>query len=151
MAPLASDRRTPAEPSWPLTRFFDALGRLGRLRVIHQAGPSTFEALCEFGPYEFGAGHLNAITDAYHWHLRLTGLRHVRSHDRVHARSGRRVLFFELRESELVAPFCSIYLHREKGAEFEPDRVAQFAAMHAELAEGCVLDQEELRKDQETR
>lgn len=137
-----SEAAPPAEraAAWSHRRFFDALRSLGRLRVISRSGPSTFEALCTFGPYGFGHGHMNAITDAYHWHLALDGFRHLRSRDTVHERSGRRVLFFELREREDAPPFLFIYLHREKGEEFEPERERAFAALHAELGDGCALE-----------
>ena len=125
---------------WSHRRFFDALGALGRLRVVSRSGPSTFEALCRFGPYGFGHGHMNALTDAYHWHLALDGFGHVRSCDTVHERSGRRVLFFELRERAEAAPFLFIYLHREKGEEFDAQRERQFAAIHAELSGGRALE-----------
>lgn len=137
----------PAVPAgsvpWSCPRFFHALRSLGRLRVISRCGPSTFEALCDFGPHGYAQGHMNAITDSYHWHLHVDGFRHLRSRDETHARSGRRVLFFELRERADSAPFLLIYLHREKGAEFEPEREAAFQALHAELSEGVELARED--------
>jgi hypothetical protein len=129
----------PAADVWTHARFFALLRELGRLRVIHQSGPSTFEALCEMGPHGFAGGFMNAITDAYHWHLRVDGFGHLRSQDTTHRRSGRRVLFFELRERADAAPFAMIYLHREKGAEFEPEREKRFLAAHAQLADGRAL------------
>ena len=111
--------------------FFALLRELGRLRVIHRSGPSTFEALCTMGPHGFAEGHMNAITDAYHWHLKLSDFGFVRSHDTIHARSGRRVLFFELREGPDAPPFSFIYLHREKGAEFSPEIEKRFLEAHA--------------------
>ena len=129
--------------SWSHRRFFDALRSLGRLRVISRSGPSTFEALCSFEAYGFGHGHMNAITGAYHWHLSLRGFGHLRSGDEIHERSGRRVLFFELRERAGSAPFLFIYLHREKGEEFEAGREQRFAALHAELSQGLALAFEE--------
>ena len=63
----------------------------------------------------------------------------MRSHDTVHARSGRRVLFFELRESADARPFLFLYVHRERSAEFEPAREAAFAALHDALSEGVAL------------
>lgn len=128
-----------AGAGWTHRRFFDALRALGQLRVISRSGPSTFEALCTFGPYGFGHGHMNAITDAYHWHLALAPFRHLRTRDQVHQRSGRRVLFFELRESPDATPFLFIYVHREKGAEFDPEIEKRFAELHAELADGVAL------------
>jgi len=113
------------------------MGELGPLRVISISGPSVFEALVTFGPYGFAQGHMNAMTPAYHWHLKLAGLSRVRTRDEVHARSGRRVLFFELYEPEASAPFLRIYLYREKNADFEPEREKRFAEAHAELAEGA--------------
>jgi len=127
---------------WTARRFFALLGALGRLRVISQSGPSTFEALCSVGPFEIAHGFVNAITPAYHWHLALKRFRHLRSHDEVHARSGRRVLFFSLHEAADAAPFLRIYLHREKGAEFEPDREARFAAAHGALRDGAPIELE---------
>lgn len=139
MATAPHPETTPAAAAWTHRRFFDALRELGRLRVISRSGPSTFEALCTFGPYGFGHGHMNAITDAYHWHLALAPFRHLTTQDTVHERSGRRVLFFELRESAEAAPFLFIYLHREKGEEFDALREKRFAELHAELASGRVL------------
>jgi len=124
---------------WTAARFFELLGELGRVRVISVCGPSVFESLCEVGDFEVAGGHLNAITDAYHWHLGLARFRHLRSRDTVHARSGRRVLFFELGEDAGADPFLRIYLHRAKGEEFASDRVSRFAAAHAELADGCPI------------
>lgn len=135
LAALAASR----EP-WTPRRFFDALGGLGWLRIITVAGPSTFEALCEFGPYGIARGTLNAITAAYHWHIDLARFRHLRSRDEIHERSGRRVLFFELRESDGAPPFARIYLHREKGAAFAPDLERAFAALHDQLESGCTIE-----------
>lgn len=132
-----------AQPeSWTARRFFALLADLGRLRVISQSGASTFEALCTVGPFEIAHGFVNAITPEYHWHLALKRFRHLRSHDEVHARSGRRVLFFTLHEAADAAPFLRIYLHREKGAEFEPDREARFAAAHGALRDGAPIELE---------
>jgi hypothetical protein len=125
--------------AWSHARFFDLLGALGALRVISIAGASTFEAICRFGPHGFAHGHMNAITPAYHWHVSLARFRHVRSCDEVHERSGRRVLFFELREEAAAEPFLRIYLYREKGVDFEPGPEAAFAAAHAGLAAGVSL------------
>lgn len=147
MAPIPVSGETPpvASPDapWSHRRFFDALPSLGRLRVISRSGPSTFEALCSFGAYGFGHGHMNAITGAYHWHVSLEGFGHLRSRDEVHERSGRRVLFFELRERAGSAPFLFIYLHRERGEEFEPEREQRFGVLHAELSHGIALGLEE--------
>jgi hypothetical protein len=129
-----ADSSVPA--SWSAARFFDLLACLGRLRVVSICGPSVFESLCEVDRYHLADGHLNAITDAYHWHLALDRFRYLRSHDAVHARSGRRVLFFELRSAADAPAFLRIYVHREKGVEFEPDREARFVVAHAELAHG---------------
>ncbi len=143
-SPSTSNAPSPAgaeTEGWTHRRFFDSLRHLGRLRVISRSGPSTFEALCELGPHGFAHGYMNAICNAYHWHLELAPFRHLQTKDTVHARSGRRVLFFELRESPDAAPFLFIYLHREHGEEFDPEREALFATLHAELAEGCILEQ----------
>jgi len=126
----------PAPAAWTHRRFFDALGALSPLRVISISGGSVFEALCSFGSYGVARGHMNAMTPEYHWHVDLARFGALRSKDEVHARSGRRVLFFELREAPEAVPFLRIYVHREKDAEFEPDREAAFLALHAELAEG---------------
>lgn len=147
-APAASGRadasRSPAvadaPPAAPTHEgFFRTLRDLGRLRVISQCGASTFEALCELGPFGFAHGHMNAITDAYHWHVSLARFRHVQSHDALHARSGRRALYFELREQAGAEPFLRIYLHREKGEEFAPGREALFATLHREWIDGAAL------------
>lgn len=141
-APAETPDRIPAA-AWTARRFFAALRDLAPLRVISRCGPSTFEAICDFGPHGFAEGHMNAITPAYHWHLRVDGFRWLRSHDQVHARSGRRVLFFELRERADAPPFLFLYVHRERGAEFDANREAAFAALHADLSEGVALSIEE--------
>lgn len=132
-----------ADPdAWTARRFFALLGSLGRLRVISQSGPSTFEALCTVGPFEIAHGFVNAITPDYHWHLALKRFRHLRSHDEVHARSGRRVLFFTLAEGPGEPPFLRIYLHREKGAEFDAAREAPFREAHGALRAGVAVQPE---------
>ncbi|MEM7410329.1 MAG: hypothetical protein AAF430_08855 [Myxococcota bacterium] len=134
--------RPPAvdDDRWDHRRVFALLRELGRLRVIHRSGASTFEALCTMGPHGFAGGYLNAITDAYHWHVKLDEFGFLRTHDTTHARSGRRVLFFELCATREAKPFAMIYLHREKGAEFEVDREKRFLEAHAALATGRELE-----------
>ncbi len=131
----------PTHPIDSARQLFGWLQSLGRLRIISQSGPSTFEALCEVGPHGFAGGYMNAITDAYHWHLKLDGLGHVRTQDKIHGRSGRRVLFLELRERAEAPPFLMIYLHREKGADFDPELEKRFLEGHAHLAQGRQLAQ----------
>ena len=138
-APVASAGAAAASGAWTHADFFRLLEAMGRLRVISGSGPSTFEALCGFGPWSLEHGFMNAITPEYHWHLALARFRHVRSVDSVHARSGRRVLFFELREQAADEPFLRIYLHREKHAEFGEERERGFAAAHATLEAGVTL------------
>ncbi len=128
-----ADSSASAAP-WTAAHFFSQLAELGPLRVMTQSGPSTFEALCRVGPFGISQGYLNAIAPAYHWHLRLEGFRHLRSRDEIHRRSGRRVLYFELRSAARRAPFIAIYLHRPPGAELASER--RFAALHGELAGG---------------
>jgi hypothetical protein len=132
----------PPSAVWTHRRFFTALGPLSPLRVISSCGASTFEAICSFGPFEFAHGHMNAITPAYHWHVALKRFRHLASVDRVHARSGRRVLCFELRDEAEATPFLSIFLYRDRGEDFDAAREAGFAALHAELAGGVALSTE---------
>ena len=129
-----------ADPAaWTHRRFFDALGPLSPLRIITISGGSVFEALCDFGPYGIARGHMNAMTDAYHWHVDLARFRHLASRDAIHARSGRRVLYFELSEAAGEAPFLSIYLFRDKDADFDPSREKHFLDLHASLAGGVAL------------
>jgi hypothetical protein len=140
VAPHPSEPLGPLPPEpWTHRRFFELLAELGPLRVISACGPNTFEALCRFGPWSLERGFMNAITPAYHWHLALARFRHLRSADAVHARSGRRVLFFELREGGDAEPFLRIYLHRETGAGFEAEPERHFAAAHAALQAGVEL------------
>ena len=127
---------------WSAERFFALLSKLGPLRVISVCGPSVFEAICEFGDYEIRGGMLNAITPAYHWHFQLSRFAHLRSHDTIHKRSGRRVLFFELREHEESSPFLLVYLYRPKEAEYKVDQEKFFAEAHAELGSGVVLERD---------
>lgn len=124
---------------WTAPRFFDLIRKLGKLRIISISGPSTFEAIGELGPCGFAGGFMNSITDTHHWHLQLSRFGHLRSCDETHARSGRRVLFFELREHADAQPFLRIYVHREKGEEFDPQRESLFASAHVELAQGAAL------------
>lgn len=126
--------------SWTAERFFAALRAVSPLRVISQCGPSTFEAICDFGAHGIAGGFVNAITPAYHWHIRVDGLRGLRSHDEEHARSGRRVLYFTLSDEHGREPFLRIYLHRERGAEFEAEREKAFAALHGQLSDGVQLE-----------
>jgi hypothetical protein len=125
--------------AWTAQRFFDLIRKLGKLRIISISGPSTFEAIGELGPCGLAGGFMNSITDTHHWHLQLSRFGHLRSCDETHARSGRRVLFFELREHADAPPFLRIYVHREKCEEFDPQREGLFAAAHGELEKGAVL------------
>lgn len=120
--------------------FFTAICDLGRLRVISRSGASTFEALCTLPRFEFAGGFMNAITETYHWHIALARFGHVRSRDELHARSGRRVLFFELRDSAQMPAFLSIYLHRAPGEPFGQEREARFCLLHTRLARGVELE-----------
>jgi len=130
-----------AQPSapWTASRFLDLLPELGKLRIISVCGPSVFEALCEAGPYDKRGGSLNMITDSFHWHLAPHRIAHLQSQDAIHTRSGRRVIFFELRESAEESPFLRIYVYRDPETEFDPDVAERFAAAHKELADGVVL------------
>jgi hypothetical protein len=134
----ATERATDS-PAWTAARFFDLLQQLGRLRVISVCGPSVFESICVAGPYEIAEGFLNMVSDAFHWHVALARLRHLQSHDRLHDRSGRNVLFFELREHAHAAPFLRIYVYREPGVEFAPEIARAFQRAHAELEHGVQL------------
>lgn len=124
---------------WTAARFFDLLQQLGRLRVISVCGPSVFESICVAGPYEIADGFLNMVTDAFHWHVAIARVRHLQSHDSTHGRSGRNVLFFELRESADATPFLRIYVYRAPGVEFAPEIEQTFQRAHAELALGVLL------------
>jgi hypothetical protein len=141
--PQAPARTPLPHDGWTHRRFFEILAELSPLRVISISGPSVFEAICGVGPFGIADGHLNAITDAYHWHVDLADFTRVRSRDQTHARSGRRVLFFELlARGDDARPFLSIYLHRGKGEEFAPEREARFLAAHRDLAVGVELRSE---------
>jgi hypothetical protein len=126
-------------PSWTVERLFGELRELSPLRVISICGPSVFETICSVGAFGVAQGSLNAITPAYHWHLEIDGCARARTRDQVHERSGRQVLFLELFAPASEEPFLSIYLHREKGAEFEAARLERFRALHAALADGVAL------------
>ena len=137
----ARESRPAPDAVWTHQRFFEHLGELSPLRIISIAGGSVFEALCDFGPFGIARGHMNAMTDAYHWHVDLARFRHLRSRDTVHARSGRRVLFFELAEGPEARPFLSIYLYRDKDVGFGDVREKQFLEMHAALEAGVALEE----------
>jgi hypothetical protein len=134
----ATERATDSPP-WTAARFFDLLQQLGRLRVISVCGPSVFESLCVAGPYDIADGFLNMVTDAFHWHVALPRLRHLQSYDSLHGRSGRNVLFFELREHADAAPFLRNYVYRAPGVEFAPEIARAFQSAHAELEHGAQL------------
>ncbi|MFO0688336.1 MAG: hypothetical protein U0900_06485 [Myxococcota bacterium] len=129
----------PAPSRWTAARFFDLLPQLGRLRVISICGPSVFESLCCAGAYSIDDGSLDMVTSEFHWHVALERFRHLQSHDAVHGRSGRNVLFFELRERREAAPFLRVYVYRAPGADFDPAIESVFRAAHAELADGVEL------------
>ena len=133
---------SPQADCWTARRVFDLLAEVGPLRVISVCGPSVFEAICDFGEYEIRGGMLNAITAAYHWHFQLSRFGHVHSHDTIHKRSGRRVLFLELREEAGKDPFLLIYLYRPADTEFAPQQEKLFAVAHAELGDGKNLEKE---------
>lgn len=122
--------------------LFGRLEGLGPFRIIHQAGPSTFEAIAPIVPSSVVGPFLNLISDAYHWHLQLSGVGHAQTFDQTHARSGRRVLFVALADR---APedggqvFTRLYVHRAKGAEFEPHVLDGFLRLHRALAGGRAL------------
>jgi len=121
---------------WTARDLFDLLAELGPLRVISQSGPSTFETICQVKSFAISHGMLNAFTPQYHWHLDLTGLRHVRTRDEIHSRTGRRMLSFDLRTSPDAAPFVIIELHREMNMPFDYYRLRLFSEMHVELGAG---------------
>lgn len=131
--------REPIAVPWTAPRFFELLQALGRVRVISICGPSVFEAICRVAPFEVRDGFLNLITDAYHWHLALDRIGHLRSRDTEHARSGRRVLFFELAERADAPPFLRIYVFRAAGEAFDPEVLTRFEDVHRELADGVAL------------
>jgi len=137
--PPASRPNTQIAPPWTAKRFFEVLGALGRLRVISICGPSVFETLCHAGPFAIEEGSMNMVTDAFHWHVALARFGHLRSHDATHGRSGRNVLFFELRERADATPFLRIYVYRAAGAPFDPEIAETFARAHAELSEGVLI------------
>lgn len=122
-------------------RFFDVLTTLSPLRVISVCGPSVFEAICDFEGFGVADGWLNAMTPAYHWHLDLSQLGHLTSRDETHERSGRRVLYFELRRGVGDEPFLLVYLHRGKGEELAAEREEGFLTLHQHFAGGGELTQ----------
>jgi hypothetical protein len=119
--------------------LFEAFGDLGPLRVISVNGPSVFEAILELGAFGVADDWLNAMTPDYHWHVDLSRVRHLTTRDTIHERSGRRVLFFELREAAEAEPFLRVYLHRGKGEDFAVGREEGFAALQERFAEGAAL------------
>ncbi|MEZ7978277.1 MAG: hypothetical protein QMC74_01095 [Myxococcota bacterium] len=128
--------------TWSAERLFDLLPRLGQLRVISVCGPSVFEAICEATAYELLGGSINMITPAFHWHFAADRLGHLQSHDTIHRRSGRRVLFFELREHADQSPFLRIYVYRAVKTDFATSAISNFIEAHSELSNGIVITQE---------
>ena len=122
--------------------FFDALRTTSPLRVIQITGPSVFETICEVDSFSLRDQWLNAITPQYHWHLNIERFKHLTTRDTIHERSGRRVLFFELRETADQDPFLLIYLHRGKDEEFKSDREHRFLELHERCADGIRVEVE---------
>jgi hypothetical protein len=116
--------------------FFDTLTTLSPLRVISATGPSVLETICRFERWSVVDGHMNAITETYHWHIDLARFRWVRSRNEVHARSGRQVLFFALAEDAAATPFQLVYLYRGPREDFDGVRVSTFIALHQRLGAG---------------
>ena len=129
---------------WSADRFFDLLQTFSRMRVILKTGPSVFEALCAPGAYSIQGHFLNVITPEYHWHLDVSRFGFLQSFDEIHARSGRRVLFFSLSEKKGDdRPFLQIYLYRGPGEEFDPQIESGFMRAHEELQSGVWLSRGE--------
>ena len=131
-----------APVAWTALRFFELLPKLGRLRVINVCGPSVFEAICEAAAFDVQEGAINMITPDYHWHFAHARLGFLQSHDSIHNRSGRRVLFFTLHERSEDAPFLRIYVYRPPNESFDPAAVDIFQAAHVELEEGVAVQVE---------
>lgn len=119
--------------------LFEAFAELGPLRVISVTGPSVFEAILDLDAFGVADGWLNAMTADYHWHVDLARVRHLTTRDTIHERSGRRVLYFELREAADAEPFLLVYLHRGKGEDFAPAREDAFGRLHGGYAGGGAL------------
>ncbi len=135
---MTAEAPTPSQ--FDAQTLFGAIRDLGPLRIISICGPSVFEAIEELGPFGVRDGWLNAINDRFHWHLEVARIGWVTTRDQVHERSGRRVLFFELRETRESDPFLLLYLHRAKGEEFGEARQRLFAGLHEHFAGGSPLE-----------
>ena len=131
---------TASIPKIGVTELFGLIRQLSPLRVIQVTGPSVFETICDLDSFSIADGWFNAITPQYHWHLELGQFQHITTRDTTHERSGRRVLFFELRQSPNDDPFLLIYLHRGKGQEFEPDREEIFERLHGRCSQGALVE-----------
>ena len=131
---------TASIPKIDVTELFGLIRQLSPLRVIQISGPSVFETICELDSFSIADGWFNAITPQYHWHLALEQFQQITTRDTIHERSGRRVLFFELRQSSNEDPFLLIYLHRGKGQEFESDREEIFERLHGRCSEGALVE-----------
>lgn len=129
-----------AESPSAAEELFGSLRDLSPLRIISVCGPSVFEAIEEFGAFGIHDGWMNAMCDRYHWHLEINRIGWITTRDTLHERSGRRVLFLELREKLDDEPFLLLYLHRAKGEEFEEERLEQFEKLHAVYGAGAPLE-----------
>jgi len=125
-----------------VAELFGHIRDLSPLRVIQVTGPSVFETICELDSFSIADGWFNAITSQYHWHLQLECFRQITTCDTIHERSGRRVLFFELRQRPDEDPFLLIYLHRAKGQEFESNREELFERLHGRCSQGALVESE---------
>jgi len=140
--PSAAGSAAPRSSGLTAERFFQRLSGLGPFRIIHQSGPSTFEAIAPIARAQVAGPFLNIICDEYHWHLKLVDLRWVESFDQIHARSGRRVLGFSLADGTPRsggASFTRLYVHRAKDAEFDARVLAAFRELHAVFEWGAEL------------
>ena len=66
--------------------------------------------------------------------------RHVRSRDKVHARSKRRVLFLEFRDRPSEEPFLHIFVYRSPGESFSGPQLEAFEHLHRALSDGADLE-----------
>ncbi len=127
------------QEGWSASGFFGGLKAFPRIRVVLTTGPSVFEAICVPSDFRFQAGHLNAMTPEYHWHIDVSRFAFVRSWDEVHARSDRRVLFFSLHEHQEAEAFLRIYIYRPPRQPFGEEIEDAFMRMHRAFEMGRKL------------
>lgn len=114
--------------------LIEALPPLGPFRLISHSGPAVVESIVALVPMSLADGTWTSQSSAHQWHVDASRPCFARTHDTMHARSGRRVLFVTLHERADCPRFARLHLPRETHQPFESAREREFARLHADVA-----------------